>query len=247
MIIEGVIVCVGMDDYLAWSLPLNAHIFDKLVVVTSEGDWHTQNLCKFYNIECVVSNIFNNNEFPKGVAINLGLDRLSRKGLLIHQDVDIICPKRTREMLTIAKLQPDTIYGANRMNCIGFENWIKFMSKPSLIHEKEIYVHQGAFPMGAIVSKTYTKDVEFEFEPGFCPIGFFQAWFDNGTKKIYPTEHKDCSRADMQFSLVNYPKRVNRQLIPELVLIHLMTEDAKIQGINWKGRKTKRFALTQDK
>lgn len=241
MFIEGVTVCVNCDDMLAWSLPLNKQVFDKLVVVTSEDDWHTQNLCRHYNVECVKTNIFKDGAFPKGTAINLGLDRLSRKDWLIHFDCDIVMPPRTREMLQIAQIQKDTIYSAPRMNCPNFESWIKAFIKPPLIHEKEIYVHLGAFPMGALVSKTYTRDVDFEFEKGFMPIGYFQVWNDNGVKKIYPEEHQDCSRGDMTFSLKNWPKRLNRQLIPELVLIHLMTEDGKQQGINWSGRKTSRF------
>ncbi len=242
MLIEGVTVCVGYDDFLAWSLPLNRGTFDRLVVVTSEDDWHTQNLCRHYNIECVKTNIFKDGAFPKGRAINIGLNRLSRKGLIIHYDSDIIMPPRTREMLHIAKLKEDTCYSALRMNCVGFDAWMQHFIKPKFIHEKEIYVHLGAFPMGALVSKTYTKDVDFEFEKGFVGIGYFQAWFEpDGIPRVYPEEHQDASRGDMTFTLKNWPKRVNRQLIPEIVLIHLISDDGTTQGCNWAGRKSARF------
>lgn len=241
MFVECVMVSVNYSDYLAWSLPLNKLTFDKLVVVTSDEDWHTQNLCRHYNIECIKTNLFKDGKFPKSDAINIGLSKLSRKEWLVHMDSDIILPPRTREMFSIAKLNHDNIYSILRMNCPSYEEWIKFFIKPNFIHEKEIYVHLGAFPMGALVSKTYVKDVDFQFEPGFLPIGYFQMWSEkNGKHLVYPSNGTDCSRDDMNFSLLNFPNRENRQLIPEIVSVHIMTPD-NTKGKNWSGRKTVRF------
>ncbi len=246
MFLEAVTVSVNYADFLVWFLIHNKNIFNKLVVVTSEKDWETQNLCRHFNVECVKTNIFEK-DFPKGQAINLGLNRLERKEFICHIDSDIILPPRTKEMFEIAQPRHDTIYSILRMNCIGYDNWIKFFNKPHFIHEKEIYVHLDAFPMGALVCKTYDKDVDFKFEKGFMPIGYFQMWSEkNGVHLSYPEEHQDCSRADMTFSLINFPKRENRQLIPEVVCIHLLGEDtAANKGMNWNGRTCKRFGPTE--
>lgn len=241
MKIECVMVSVNYSDYLCWTLSRNRNIFDKLVIVTADWDWHTQNLAREYCVDCVTTNIFKDGKFPKSQAINLGLDRLDRDGFIVQLDSDIILPIRTREMLEIAQPNHDSMYSIMRMNCPSYEEWIKWWYKPHFIHEKEIFVHYDSFPVGALVSKTY-KDLGFDFEPGFVPIGFFQMWSEkNGKRLYYPDTSKDASMDDMLFALSNYPKRANRQLIPEVVCIHLATPDGLEKGKNWKGRTSARF------
>lgn len=245
MYLEGVTICSRYQDYLAWFLLCNKPIFNKLVVVTGEDEWEVSNLCRHYNVTCVKTNLFKDN-FNKAAAINVGLNHLARTDWLCHIDCDIILPPRTREMLDVAQLQKDTLYSALRMDVIGFDEWIKFLMKPAFIHEKEIYLHYP-YKVSALVSKTFTKDVDFEFEKGYCPVGYLQIFHDNGTKKLYPESPKSqasAARNDMEFSLMNWPKRIHRQLIPELNCLHLMMPDGKEKGVNWGGRKTQKFGPT---
>jgi hypothetical protein len=240
--LEAVMVSVNYADYLVWSLCRNRTIFDRLIVVTADWDWDTQNICREYNVECIKTNIFKDGAFPKSAAINIGLSKLSRTDWVCHLDSDIILPTRTREMLEIAKLNPANIYSILRMNCPSYESWIKWFYKPHFVHENEIFVHYDSFPVGAVVSKTYTADLDFYFEPGFVAIGFFQIWNEaNGKHLVYPETTKDAGTDDMLFCLKNFPNRENRQIIPEVVAIHLQTPDGAEKGVNWNSRKTKRF------
>jgi hypothetical protein len=77
---------------------------------------------------------------------------------------------------------------------------------------------------------------------GYEPIGFFQLWNPNGSGiKRYPETHGAADRTDVQFAK-KWP-RANRALIPEIIGIHLDSENATVDemGKNWNGRKTKTF------
>ncbi len=54
----------------------------------------------------------------------------------------------------------------------------------------------------------------------------------------YPTHHGDAARTDVQFAL-QWDRRY-RQLLPEVIVLHLESERAA-QGANWKGRTTRPF------
>ena len=91
---ECVIVSVNYGDYLAWTLPLNLRHFDKIVVVTTFTDQQTQDLCKFYDVECVTTHSFyqNNARFKKSCGVNEGLARLKRDAWVAHMDADNRAP-----------------------------------------------------------------------------------------------------------------------------------------------------------
>jgi hypothetical protein len=77
---------------------------------------------------------------------------------------------------------------------------------------------------------------------GYEPIGFFQLWHPNTSGiKLSPDEHGAADRTDVQFAK-KWP-RVNRVLIPELIGIHLDSENSAVDemGKNWNGRKSKLF------
>ncbi len=54
----------------------------------------------------------------------------------------------------------------------------------------------------------------------------------------YPLHHGDAARTDVQFAL-QWDRR-HRQLLPEVIVLHLESEPAE-QGANWKGRTTRPF------
>ena len=245
MLIEGICVSSHYEDYLVWCLSSCKHIFDRLVVVTSDQEYDnkTETICKHFHTTCIRTNVLNE-KFNKGMAINIGLNQLSGKGWIVHFDSDIIFPPRTREMLGYTGLKSENVYGAIRLNCVGYDNWIKYFTNPEPIYQDEIFIHLNKFPAGTLVSKTYTcaRDGDLDFERGWIPVGYFQMWNQsNGIKRVYPVSHTNAGRSDCEFIVKNWPKRENRVLIPELVLIHLCTEDGTAQGVNWSGRASKRF------
>lgn len=236
MYLEGIIVCVNYSDFLAHTLPHNKNHFNNLIVVTDTTDRRTKELCEFHHVRCLQTDIFyeGGNSFNKGAAINYGLGHLNRTGWVVHMDADIYLPPFTRRILDNIPLVDNKIYGIDRMMCPSYESWISFLNNPRKIQEAWIYIHLSAFPMGVRIAEYMTKG------GGYEPIGYFQLWNPGGSGvHNYPTEHDYCDRTDVlhckKFA------RENRELLPELVCIHLDSESLVEMGKNWKGRKTQKF------
>lgn len=237
MYLEGVIICVGYADFLSHTLPLNKSQFNNLVVVTDTKDKDTKSLCEYYNVRCVQTDVFyeNGDKFNKGKGINVGLETISKSGWVIHLDADIVLPPLTRTILENIELDSETLYGIDRMMCPTFEAWQNFMNRPKL-HEGWVYVHANSFPIGVRIAEYMSK--------GYEPIGFFQLWnpIESGVF-TYPDEHGEADRTDVLFA--KKFRRLKRQLLPEIVAIHLDSEDLdmKDMGKNWNGRKTAPFTF----
>ena len=240
MYLEGVIICVNYSDFLAHTLPYNKTHFDNLIVITDTKDIKTKKLCEYYHVKCIQTDIFyeNGDNFNKGAAINYGLSQLENKGWVIHLDADIYLPPLTRSILENIPLEPHKIYSADRLMCPSYEKWIEFLNVPQQIQEGWIYIHLNSFPIGVRIAEYNNKNVGYE------PIGYFQLWNPKGSGVFnYPTQHDYCDRTDV----IHCKKfaRQDRELLPEIVVIHLESEGLSVDsmGKNWKGRKTKLFEL----
>jgi hypothetical protein len=238
MYLEGVIVCVNYADFLAHTLPHNKTHFDNLIVITDTKDEKTKELCEYYHVKCIQTDIFyeNGDSFNKGAAINYGLSQLENKGWVIHLDADIYLPPLTRHILENIPLEPHKIYGADRLMCPSYEKWAEFINDPQKIQEGWVYIHLTTFPIGVRIAEYNNKNAGYE------PIGYFQLWNPKGSNVFnYPTQHDYCDRTDVlqckKFA------RQDRELLPEIVVIHLESEGLSVgsMGKNWRGRKTKLF------
>jgi len=228
MKLECVTVCVNFSDVLAFSLPLNKCLFDRMVVVSDANDEATKNLCSHHHVELVQTSSFYDRDhaFNKGNGINAGLKALSCDGWVLHMDADIVLPPRTRELLERADLDPDVIYGIDRMMCPSFEAWMRYFQSPTLQHTAQTFVIPEPFRMGVRVARL-TED-------GYLPIGFFQLWNAAQTGiRDYPREHGTAGRTDMLHAM-RWPRR-KRALLPEIVGVHLEGPQAPGQK-NWRGR-----------
>ena len=184
---------------------------------------------------CVQTDVFyeNGNKINKGKGINEGLKHLDMDGWVVHLDADIYLPPLTRSILENLELDNKTIYGIDRMMCPSYKDWMNFIDNPSLLHEGWIYVHPTAFPMGVRIAEYKGK--------GWEPIGFFQMWNPKGSGVFeYPKEHGAVDRSDVIFAK-KFP-RSKRQLLPEIISIHIDSEQAHM-GKNWSGRQTIKFSL----
>jgi len=227
-----VIVCRDYSDFLGYTLPHNKQLFDKLVVVTSKEDKKTQKLCEFYHVHCVICPELSLPGMWKGDAIEAGLRRLDCDGWVLHLDGDIWLPPQTRRLLERANLDPSMVYGADRFNVHGVNEWLKFLREPLLQHECEAYIHLGNNDF-EVATRVMAHDT------GWIPIGFFQLWNPEVSKIWhYPRAHSDAGRTDMLFSK-QWP-RSKRGFIPEIVCYHLESERAGMAA-NWQGRVTPEF------
>ena len=233
MKIEAVTVCVNYSDFLAWAIPFNKHFFERWIVVTDSRDRATQKLCEYHHVQYAVTDDFyrDGQAFNKGAGINAGLSQLARDGWVVHIDADIVLPPRTRELLEKADLQLDCLYGIDRMMCRSFADWTRFVQAPAVQHEQEVFVHTTAFDMGVRIAKT-DRD-------GYLPIGFFQLWHPGASNvRWYPDYHGTSARGDMIFA--QQWSRRRRNLIPEILAIHLESEEVE-NGHNWRGRRSRPF------
>ncbi len=235
MKLEAIIVCIHYADFLKVTLPNNKPFFDKLVVVTDEQDAETVRVCEFYNVQCIQTNVFYTDHptIPnKARGINEGLSHLSLEGWVAQLDADIWLPPLTRNILEKLPLHEDHIYGIDRMMCNSYEAFYDFLyikSKP--IHEGWIYLHLDFFPIGERITQYHGE--------GYMPIGYFQLWHPSGSNiSNYPIIEAAYDRTDVLH--LKQWKRENRSFIPELICIHLASEQHK-QGQNWEGRKTRSF------
>lgn len=231
MYLEAVVVCVNYSDFLAYTLPKNIELVERLVVVSHPDDKLTHRLCDKYSVDCIKTDIFHDDgdKFNKGRAINLGLANLRHDGWLMNLDADIMLPHRFRHALKMAHLNKDFLYGADRLNSASWENWEKNKSKTIPQHAWRFMITpQSEFPIGSRL---------LHLEYGYCPIGYFQLWH-SAVRRQYPIVCGSAEHSDVLFA-VQWP-REKRALLPEFFVYHLESETVKM-GVNWDGRKTKPF------
>ena len=245
MYLEAITVCVNYSDFLAQTLPFNKQHFNHILVVTTPDDKDTQAVCEYHNVEYITTNKFTEGGAPfnKARGINEGLQYLSKRDWVLHLDADIYLPPLTRGILDRISLNKEKIYGIDRMMCPTYEAWAKWITSPSPTHTGWVYIHPTVFPMGVRIGEYMSE--------GYEPIGFFQLWHPNTSGiKLYPEMHGAADRTDVLHA--KQWNRHNRELIPEVIGIHLDSEgtDTISMGKNWKGRKTKYFGyqpVTQKK
>lgn len=237
MKLEAVTVCVDYADMLAETLPLNRGQFDKMIVVTAPEDLNTQRICRYWNVPMVLTDQFRSRwgEFHKAKGINLGLKQLSMDDWVVHLDADIALPPNARDLIERADLQKWCLYGVDRFQVRGFEEWRQHQAMPAL-QQDSYHVHLDAFPIIQRFSGARMG--------GYAPPGYFQLWNPNGSNvREYPAEHDGAQKTDVLFT-ANWWRR-DRHLLPEFVAYHLESEPSE-QGANWDGRVTARFGPEPD-
>ena len=232
MRLEAIVVCVNYSDFLEHTLPENMKYFDRVVVVTSPEDRATQALCNRLGVDFIETTVFYEygDKFNKGKGIGLGLSHLRHDGWLLHLDADTLLPHGFRAMLEHARLDPKCIYGADRLNVVGFDRYTAMKDK--LLSPQFQYRYLVTPPPGLTLGARLLHK-----EYGYCPIGYFQLWHSSA-RRTYPIHQGSAEHTDVLFA-VQWP-REKRVLLPELFVFHLESESAKM-GANWSGRTTPFF------
>lgn len=237
MKIEAVTVCVGYADFLAHTLPWNMQQFDHYVVVTSYADKETQELCRKLSVECRPTDVMylDGDPFNKGRAIDYGIGFLGGRDWIAHVDADTWLPPMTRHHLTHARLDEECIYGIDRALCPSYEAWEGFIKGTTPAHQHD-YLCRTRMPPFPLGDRIVIPD-----HSGYIPIGFFTLAHSR-TGRRYPSHHGTAERSDVLYSL-QWPSS-NRILLGEIVAVHLESEPGHL-GVNWQGRKTRRFGPPQ--
>lgn len=242
MRLEAVTVCVGYADFLAETAKHNRFHFDRWVIVTTPEDAETIELCRRRNLEVVVTEDFRRADDPrpfnKGRGISRGMNFLSDDAWALHIDADVVLPRMTRQMLEVAHLDRECIYGVDRIELHSWEEWQALLSSGYL--DDQHGYHLCSIPYRHKVTGTRV----IMGGEGWVPIGFFQLWHNrhgmhrNWRYKDYPDMNSDAAHSDIKFAL-QWDRR-KRALIPEIIAVHLESAPTGM-GSNWKGRKSPRF------
>ncbi len=244
MRLEAVTVCVGYGDFLAASAPYSLHHLDRWLIVTEPNDHETREVCRKWSLECLLTEDHKRGNFAKGRAVERGLQHLSADSWRLHLDADIVLPSRFVHLLESADLAEDEIYGCDRIMVKSWSEWQRLL-KSGWLKTQHDYHNRLSWPAGFPVGDRWGS-----LSTGWVPIGFFQLWHAGADEhkgsriKPYPSRHNSACRTDVQHAL-QFDRR-KRSLIPEVVVAHLESEQAKT-GANWNGRKTKRFGPEHSK
>jgi len=240
MRIEAVTVCIGYGDILSHTIVENQHLVDHLVVITSPDDDETRAVCRRHSVHHVLSEEHRRGgPFNKARLIQRGFDQIRGDEWILHLDADIVLPRKFRDLLDMAHLDPACIHGADRCNLIGFEAW------QTLKRDKGCWDNHSYQNHLRIIENVGTRWCSSLH--GYVPIGFFQLFHGEAARdrgihiRTYPYHHGDAARADVQFAL-QWDRR-QRVLLPEVVVLHLESQATKL-GANWEGRTTQRFGPT---
>ncbi len=237
--LEAVTVCIGYADFLREVAPHNIPVLDRWVIVTEESDEETRDLCRRLSLQTILTNDQHRNgaEFNKGRVVERALQHLSSDAWRLHLDSDIALPSKTRHLLQAADLEKTNIYGADRIMVKSYEDWQRLQTSGWLAHNWHCL---STPPKGFEIGTRW-----IHHQMGYVPIGFFQLWHSSADQykgarvRPYPCEHNDACRTDVQHAL--QWDRACRELLPELLVVHLESSPTAKLGANWKGRTTPRF------
>lgn len=236
MQIEALTVCVGYCDFLRETLPRNLPHFDRCVVVTSFDDAETVEFCRQMSVECYPTDVCykDGDAFNKGRCVDFGLSFLRRNDWVWHWDADTYFPPMTRRLIEWSNPDPSCIYGMDRVLCVGWEQWQKYLSShhsSRMGHDYHCRITPPeGMPMGSRIA--------IADQDGYLPIGFSQLW--SGTHgRRYPRHQAPSAEHTDVLHAMQWP-RDKRRLLEEVLAIHLESEISPM-GTNWRGRKTKRF------
>jgi hypothetical protein len=234
--LEAVTACVGFDDFLDVTLALNHPHLDTMIVVTSHEDRATQKVAQKHGAICVQTDLLKKNGrgFNKGAAINAGLARFQYHGWRLHVDADIMLPDNFRRMLfNHTSLDPDCLYGADRIDVIG---------KPDLAALKSRLAFSPQAAHGFLIDPSRANAMGARYVDtlrGYCPMGFFQLW-NARCQHTYPWSLGTAAHDDVLFA-DQWPG-THRRHLPTAICYHLCAAPPAM-GENWDGHRSQpRFA-----
>lgn len=235
MKITAISICVGYSDFFKYCIENNLQYFDEWIVVSDTKDKLTEELCSQYpKITLIKTDIFyQGGHFRKYAGINEAIKRLINPDWVLFIDGDILISPHTRRVLEKLNLNKDKIYGIDRLNCKGFENFITFKKKYGSLLVDNWLLHSAGFDFGARIVHIYGEDLDGGAFTGWKGLGFFQLVHSSRLTN-YPEGSLDASHGDIAFAKLW--SRENRELIPEIIGLHIYTEHHKSQ--NWRGRKS---------
>ena len=229
MKIEAVIVCVDYADFLAETLPHNLPHFDRTLVVTAPPTRDAGALPQaerpLLRDEPLLQGRRPVQQGPRAStsAWATSAERLDRPPRRRHVPAPL-----TRKWLEWRSLDRESIYGIDRVNCVGYDNGSR--SWPGR-HQHD-YMCRVNVPPFPLLDRISIRDYG-----GYVPIGYFQMWHGSLGRR-YPIAKGDAEHTDVLHAIQwdeekPPPDPRGRRRPPP--------EPPRGPRRNWKGRTTPRF------
>ena len=222
--LECIIISESYGDLFQHTLPINKNIIDDILVVTSERDLETQEICKTNNTKYITTNKFfesPNSPFDKEAALNEGLRKLEKKDWILSLDSDIVLPNNFIEVINKIDLDKEIVYGCDRRICTVKSKWEKNKDFSSYFSTAQI-------------SEIYGQ----ELDPR--PSGYFQLF--HSSCAVLKKEQPYLENQDIKMYVVNPDHKFteefkDKKILFEFDVLHL----GPFGPMNWKGRSTARW------
>lgn len=240
MKLHGVTTCVGFDDYLEHTLPMNRGHFETFMVVTERASAKLRRLCAAHSTTLLETSGFRSGSAPfnKGKGLNDGLRQILAGNWTMILDADIVLPSDTLAILREYATNRDVIYGAPRSMCPSYSAWMRYRESGF----KGVGWEQ---PPNLRLVRTLRLQSDSRLEDSrqrdgeYLPLGYLQLfWLDAAQPRLrylYPETSVDASRSDVEFAL-RWDQAVALDAMP---VVHLPGGPPRS---NWHGRRTGRFA-----
>lgn len=171
-----VTVCVNVAGKLKASLRCNKMLVDRIIVITSQSDSRTQQICRDEGITCHATSAMHKNgdQFNKGRALGeiqnlLHTDNTLQNHAILLVDVDICLPPTLWSTMPL-KMEKNTLYSA---------------------------VDRCMFPSPDAYSRGYPI---LQGHWLTATLGMFQAYLWDSKAPIYPAGSPTAARSDYEFS-----------------------------------------------
>lgn len=220
MKLECVLVCVNYSDYLSCVIESNKKYFDNIVVVTTEKDQKTIDLCNTNGVSIVLTDRLyeNGTKFNKGKAVNDGIKNLKFNDWVLITDADMLMPDNFRNKIESINLNSEAIYGTHRYMCPTHNDFMFYNDNKIINKSWPLQRHRLAIGVGFFQLINYNSKV-----------------MANLTPKWYSEDFGTAGRSDRIF-LRNWPDDLRKNL--KIDTVHLGSDEL---GKNWNGRTTTGF------
>ena len=189
--------------------PITCRTSTECSSITAPKDVETQELCRKLSVPYYATNVFykDGDKFNKARGIDFGLSYLRWNDWVVHLDADTILPPMARRWLEWRPLDTQSIYGVDRVNCVGYEAWKAFQAEHHVGHD---YMCRVRVPSGMpLLDRIAIRDYG-----GYIPIGYFQMWHGSLGRR-YPVAKGDAEHTDVLHAI--QWDEGNRHLIPEVI------------------------------
>lgn len=181
---KSIVVSVDYHDLLEITLSRNIRHFDKTLVVTNTKDYQTYSVAKNLGAEVYQTDAFYKfgASFNKGLAMELGLQKLGKDGWIVVWDADTLFP----DSIDIPNKEIGKLYGARRKVAYN-ESQFNFNALAKAEYYNDINEIPGYFQMfhaddPAIKDKEYWYPVTWRHAGG-CDSFFQTKW--RGENKVW--------------------------------------------------------------